>query len=499
MTEPVSPTAESILQLCAAAAPNPWYPAQFVRTTGIRREILDPILDQLRMAGLIHLTDWVQDYGQGYALTPQGAYALQNPRTLTRQQTAAAAPLPQNFTPSLAPVEPPPSTWERGEAVRAALLHTTTPIVTLLLIGINILIFLAGAYQASRQGLPINKFLSAANDMRFYTVQHDLGALLPEDIYRDGGWWRLISYCFVHFGLLHLGVNMYTFYVIGPHLEALWGHWRFLALYLIAGIGGGATAVILRPEIMLAGASGALWGAMASEIAWLLLNRRYLPRALVSEWLRQLRSVFILNAFISFLPGISAAAHFGGGAIGFVVGILLNFHRFEHGWRRLLALLGLVMVPVGCVAAIVAVKAELLASLEAQEFPADDTLVGRLRAEEKKRAAYLQSVLDSLLRTEPAKRDARQVAERINQLGKLEVGLRREAQGLAAVQPGTDPEFTRTRADWIRLIGEEAGLCDLARSNLEKGERWTDADEDRLDQQKQRVAILRRRLRLNGG
>src|SRR5207245_10465761 len=75
---------ETILRQCAEAAPSPWYPSEFARTKGIQRDDLDPHLDQLRMAGLIHLTDWVQGQGQGYALTPAGKQILQSPRELAR-------------------------------------------------------------------------------------------------------------------------------------------------------------------------------------------------------------------------------------------------------------------------------------------------------------------------------------------------------------------------------------------------------------------------------
>ena len=75
---------ETILRQCAEAAPFPWYPTAYARTNGITREELDPHLDQLRMAGLIHLTDWVQGQGQGYALTPEGESVLQNPRELAK-------------------------------------------------------------------------------------------------------------------------------------------------------------------------------------------------------------------------------------------------------------------------------------------------------------------------------------------------------------------------------------------------------------------------------
>src|SRR5690348_12053845 len=75
---------ETILLQCAHAAPEPWYPSQYAQANGMSRDDLDPFLDQLRMAGLVRLTDWVQGKGQGYALTPDGERVLQSPRELAR-------------------------------------------------------------------------------------------------------------------------------------------------------------------------------------------------------------------------------------------------------------------------------------------------------------------------------------------------------------------------------------------------------------------------------
>ncbi len=81
---------ESILRLCAAKAPDPWYPSGYAKETGTPRDSLDPYLDQLRMAGLVRLTDWVSGHGQGYALTPAGEDVLKNPRQLANEARLCA-------------------------------------------------------------------------------------------------------------------------------------------------------------------------------------------------------------------------------------------------------------------------------------------------------------------------------------------------------------------------------------------------------------------------
>jgi membrane associated rhomboid family serine protease len=303
------------------------------------------------MGGLIHLTDWVQGNGQGYALTAEGTRVLQSPRELARLR---AGELPTE--PSV--IEQPltfednrrMTTWDRGEAIRNALLTPRPPVISMAIIFINVAWFLAGIVVAERQQVPLNQYLYGGANK----VLEQMGALAVPDIAR-GEWWRLLTCCFVHIGMFHLAVNMYSLYAVGPFFEQIWGRGRFLVLYLIAGFGGSCSMAIFQdPRAVGAGASGALWGILAAYAVWIVLNRRHLPGPLVRSWLRQIVIVFAINIFITYsIPNISAAAHYGGGAVGAVAGALLNFQRFGSIWQRRLALVGLLALPLLCVGALV--------------------------------------------------------------------------------------------------------------------------------------------------
>src|SRR5438067_2037138 len=150
LTEP-NPQVQ-ILRLCAEAAPNPWYPSAWVRNQGVARDEIDPYLDQLRMGGLIRLTDWEAGHGQGYALTAEGAHVAQNPRELDRflagkRIVSAAAPqsVPDRGATAL----------DRGEAVRAVWLETATPVITRALLFANVMVFVCGALLALQRGVPL--------------------------------------------------------------------------------------------------------------------------------------------------------------------------------------------------------------------------------------------------------------------------------------------------------------------------------------------------------
>src|SRR5947208_15592918 len=111
---------------------------------------------------------------------------------------------------------------------------------------------------------------------------------------------------------MRLGLNMTTLF-LARRVEALWGSGRFLALYLISGVCGSCVAVWYNPGeggkvTVLAGASGALWGVMTSEVVWLLLNRSHLPPGDYRYWISQLSFTLLLNVGVSMLPNVSAAA-----------------------------------------------------------------------------------------------------------------------------------------------------------------------------------------------
>ena len=79
-----------------------------------------------------------------------------------------------------------------------------------------------------------------------------------------GDWWRLFTAAFLHYGPLHLGMNMLALFLIGSVVEQALGHLRFLALYLAAGLAGSAGALLLTPNAPTVGASGAIFGVLGA-------------------------------------------------------------------------------------------------------------------------------------------------------------------------------------------------------------------------------------------
>jgi membrane associated rhomboid family serine protease len=137
-----------------------------------------------------------------------------------------------------------------------------------------------------------------------------------------GEYYRLFTAMFMHFGVLHLLLNMYALWILGRTLEAFLGPVRFLALYLVAGLGGSVAAYLFQPGALSAGASTAIFGLFAA--LFLVLRRLGLNAASVLP-------VIIINlVFTISVPGISIAGHLGGFVVGGLVGAGLAYAPREH-------------------------------------------------------------------------------------------------------------------------------------------------------------------------
>jgi len=159
-----------------------------------------------------------------------------------------------------------------------------------------------------------------------------------------GDWWRLITAAFLHYGPIHLGLNMFSLYFAGSILEQLIGRWRFVILYLVAGLAGSAGALYISPNSITAGASGAIFGVLGGL---LVLERR----GNIATG-GQVLGLIVLNLVLTFaIPGISIGGHIGGLIAGIVV--MVAYTQFRRSPQLSLAAAG----AVGLVAVLVAYAA----------------------------------------------------------------------------------------------------------------------------------------------
>ncbi len=132
-----------------------------------------------------------------------------------------------------------------------------------------------------------------------------------------GGWYRLVTSGFLHYGILHLGLNMYFLYVLGPMLERPLGRVRFLLLYFASLLGGSFGVVLFGSSAIAAGASGAVFGLMAAAAVGLW-------RQGVNPFNTGIGTVLLLNLFLTFfIPGIAIGGHLGGAVAGGLCGAVM--------------------------------------------------------------------------------------------------------------------------------------------------------------------------------
>jgi membrane associated rhomboid family serine protease len=138
-----------------------------------------------------------------------------------------------------------------------------------------------------------------------------------------GEWYRLVTAMFVHYGLLHLLLNMYALWILGRDLERVLGPLRFTALYLLAGLGGNVAAYLFTaPNAATAGASTAVFGLMAA--IFVILRRLNLSVAPILP-------VIVINVIFTFtIVNISVAGHLGGLAIGGIVAAIMAYAPRER-------------------------------------------------------------------------------------------------------------------------------------------------------------------------
>lgn len=182
-------------------------------------------------------------------------------------------------------------------------------LVTRILIGINVAVFLAElVYGGDLYG--------TGNEIFFR------GALYGPAV-AAGDWWRLLTAAFLHAGPFHLGMNMLALWWLGAGLEARIGRGRFVLLYVVSGLAGSAGALLLTPTTPTVGASGAIFGILGAA---LVLERQGTP-----IFGGSVVGLLVINLAITFAfrGSISVGGHLG----GLIGGVLctLALSRFGRG------------------------------------------------------------------------------------------------------------------------------------------------------------------------
>ena len=161
-----------------------------------------------------------------------------------------------------------------------------------------------------------------------------------------GEWWRLASCLFVHAGILHLVFNMWALWDCGRLTERLFGNAWFVVIYLFAGLCGSLASMLWHNETVSVGASGAVFGVFGALLAFTIRQRGSIPESMINR-LRISTSIFVtFSLCYGFAAaGVDNAAHLGGLAAGFLIGLIgarpleKNARDHGHAMRIVLAVL----------------------------------------------------------------------------------------------------------------------------------------------------------------
>lgn len=181
--------------------------------------------------------------------------------------------------------------------------------VTDFLIFVNVLVFL---YVALRGGLGDDEvFLRlGASYTPYLTERHE--------------YWRLLTAAFLHFGIRHLGNNMFVLFVTGDSLEHALGHVKYLIFYLFSAASASAASlaveVAMGQKVLSAGASGAVFAVLGGLI-WVLIRNSGRFEEFRIRNLLFFSGMMLLSGF--FTEGVDNAAHAGGLLVGFLLAVML--------------------------------------------------------------------------------------------------------------------------------------------------------------------------------
>jgi rhomboid protease GluP len=198
---------------------------------------------------------------------------------------------------------------------------SSIPYATYILIILNVAVFIAEIQSGGSQD---------------FTTLDSLGALIPAKIWA-GEWWRLLNANFLHFGILHLGTNMFALFFLGKLVELSLGVSRYLLIYLISGVGSMLTCALVYQQsgesnVTLMGASAAIMGLIGTLLAIALQIWLKHKNPLNAKRLRAVILVIVLQFILdNLIPQISFYSHFFGLIIGFLVSatLLLSKVSFE--------------------------------------------------------------------------------------------------------------------------------------------------------------------------
>lgn len=303
---------------------------------------------------------------------------------------------------------------------------------------------------------------------------------------QDGQWWRLFTAMFIHFGVVHLALNMWALWDVGRLVERLYGRVNFAVLYLTSGVLGNLLSLVVQGNRAVSGgASGAVFSLYGALLVFLWRERAQVEPG-EFRWLFGAASVFTLLTLGmgQVIPGIDNAAHVGGLLAGGMMGALMA-RRWTSGSPKVVLgrwLGGLLLL--ACTGLLVHGIPEPIYRL-GEELRAREAIRAFL-TEDQRISQKWDAILDSGRRNQTT---FDQLAGSID--ATVTAGYQQSFDQLMAASPGSDAPSAKTLA----TLQSYANLRADASRDLAEGLRTKDVNKIRsaLEQAKQAPALAQAR------
>jgi membrane associated rhomboid family serine protease len=209
---------------------------------------------------------------------------------------------------------------------------------TMVLIAINVILYFVEIAKGSGGLAPSSQTI------------YDLGGLFGPAV-AEGDWWRLIASGFLHVSLIHIGFNMLLLFLLGRLLEPAIGTPRFVGVYFASLLAGSLGVILLDPNSLSAGASGAVFGIAGAVF---VIARGRGMDAIAAE----IGFLIVFNLVFTFAASnISVGAHVGGLIGGIVCAlVIVAGERGTFGRNRFFVEMALIVL-VGALSFVVALAA----------------------------------------------------------------------------------------------------------------------------------------------
>ena len=184
--------------------------------------------------------------------------------------------------------------------------------ITYSLIAINIVVYLFSAFFSQ-------EFINMNSE-----VLVKMGALFGPITVLGGEWWRLFTAMFLHGGMTHLLMNMFSLYLIGRGVEEYFNTTSYVLLYLFSGLLGGLASLYMHPASVGVGASGAIFGIFGALGGFFIAHRNKIE-AHTKAFMKEFAIIIGINLVLGFsIPSVDVSAHVGGLIIGFIGGYVIS-------------------------------------------------------------------------------------------------------------------------------------------------------------------------------